>query len=75
MYRLELSRILFWPVTGYLANAEYPANYSISGRINGDLTLEISRISGIRKVSRSGIRSDIENGRISGKTMEGEVVN
>ena len=50
----------------YLANVRYPANYQISGRITGYPALEISCISGTWIVAISGIRTDIENGRISG---------
>ena len=53
----------------YLANARYPANYRISGRITGYQAVEINRISGVRIVSISVNRPDIENGRISGPTL------
>ena len=77
-----MGRILFGRIpdiqlisnTGYpaSANVRYPAHYRISGRKTGYPALEIGRISGIRIISISSIRPDIENGWIPIESLDDE---
>ena len=71
LYILGLGRI---PDIRLISNDGYPVPANIwptfdIRQITGYTALKISRVSGIRIVSISGFRPDIENGRISGPTL------